>query len=280
MYHEDSKQYQTSPTKLAKVSINSNITNEEALIQYITAYFSKDESFERNKKKNLEFALSRVIKPTDIDMSQISLRQAIDLSCLAEDKGSRKPMIMNASNLRLKTNASKVVRELDINQNIAIESFLGTKTTPHYMVDKIKDRKKNKKTFPITIVADLTFQTKRELDLADRVQRHNRWNALIHNPDFEQTSLVLSDINALAAPHMHPNMFWNCALCGTKIYLLVDLEEFRSRFENKEFPHRNRLPWTENCTYRSTYQFNGRILFKEFKLLKNAFFRSHVISRS
>jgi hypothetical protein len=254
----------------ATVRTTQSLTHEEALRCYIESYFADDVKFNENVEKNLKYVIKRSLKPTSYDLSHITLRQAIKLASQVENASKRVPMILNASRLAT-IEPCKLVQDLKIDPNTRIESFRGAITTPMEMIDSVEERRKNKKRYPITVVADLPFTSKQQYDLADRIKQHIKWNALIFNTDFEQTSLVLSDTDALATPHIHPNMFWNCSFCGTKVYLLVDTDEFAAKIENNTFT-RKKLPWTEKTTYRSTYEFEGKITFTEFCLMKNAYF--------
>ncbi len=242
-------------------------SHTQALKFFIQSYFADDVEFNKNVEKNTKLVFDRRLRETRKDLSYMTLKEAIKISCDVEDAKRRKPVLLNASHL-VPIEPAALVQELRINPETKIESFRGAVTTPQEMIESVVERSKYKKRYPITVVADLPFTSKVKDDLADRIKQHIKWNALIFNSDFEQTSLVLSDTDALATPHIHPNMFWNCALCGTKTYLLVDIDEFANKFDKT----RTELPWTEKSVYKSTISFTGRITFEEFKMLKNAYF--------
>jgi hypothetical protein len=253
-----------------KIRTTKTLTHKDALCRYIRGYFAKDKEFNRNVEKNLKYVLNRQLRPTKFDLSNMTLREAINIVSEVENSKKRKPMVLHASSLT-SLEPDQLVQDLGIDPETKIESFRGAITTPKEMIHSVEERSKIRKKYPVTVVADLPFTSIVKNDLADRIKQHIQWNALIFHTDFEQTSLVLSDTDALATPHIHPNMFWNCSFCGTKTYFLVDADEFAQKIA-KKIIKRSELPWKEKSVYKSTISFNGKITFAEFKLLKNAYF--------
>ncbi len=215
-----------------------------------------------------------------IDLNQIATQSEID----------RRPFLAVIRHLPV-SSTSDIIADLDVGENTNISAFTGKLTTIKEMTEGFTLRfnqanvSSAKSSYPLSVVADLTkFKTKSKMKKLV-YDLNQSWNMFFTNPNLtvlQENSLVLSDMGAVSKAHFHPYMFTNLALCGTKCYVLFDVDEIekppvynlRSTNIHTALDAKNKNMYPEVLNGKIT----RKLGFNEFVNLKRSFFA--VISSS
>lgn len=229
----------------------------EHVVSYIREYFEDDVVFRANSPQCLSELKKKILTPSNLNLSKLTLRESINE--FSQVELNRVPILIRATAISSK-DVIQFVHDLKVNMSTTVQAF-------DYTEVKIGDffsserKRKGKTTRKKSVVSGINIVEEKYSKIIDQ---HNQWNALVHNTSVSANSIVLSDVGAIAKAHVHPNMFWNWAINGSKVYILVDIKEMEQLNMKKK--------WEVKSTYEHTWPFNGRISYNDFMKLNRAYF--------